>query len=385
LPDSRIPVLRSCEYAEKVSTPLVFDYNGFYVLTVTGKRGCECFAVSKSDIDSLIADIQDWAIDDYKKILAGTYDPNASITYDWSTAEMAIKSLGTILSQSGAIGNAYQNAPQMIRSCVWVPLNSVNFTTGFPKVLYLGNYETNVTAYAIKATPWFDSFVIDIPWKFSDWRRSVCETVYLQLPYAGLVQLGSDTLTGVSQLQIIVSVCALDGAVAYEVKASGKTIGYYGGGCSAPYAIGINQKAGLGDIIQTAIAGIEKTVSVAVDSSLSPMSALAAAGGVALEGINTAYQIANTAMTTHPSCIGSMGGAASAGLTQSMAIIVVSHDTAVAPADMAATMGRPEMAPKALSGLTGYCQCANAHVALAAQAREIDAVDFYLNSGFFIE
>ena len=126
-------------------------------------------------------------------------------------------------------------------------------------------------------------------------------------------------------------------------------------------------------------------VSMSVDSSISPASALGAVAGTALEGVNTAYQVASIAMSTHPSCIGSIGGAAASGLEQDVSVITVSHDTATSPASMAATMGRPTMAPMSLSSLTGYCQCANAHVAAAAQAREIDAIDFYLNSGFFIE
>ena len=39
----------------------------------------------------------------------------------------------------------------------------------------------------------------------------------------------------------------------------------------------------------------------------------------------------------------------------------------------------------ALSTLTGYCQCANAHVAAPAMGAELDAIDLYLNSGFYIE
>ena len=386
LPDTRIPVLSSVEYTRSVKDSGLFSDTGFYLLTVTGKQGCKAYAVSKGDIDNLIADLQDWAISDYETILAGTYDPNAPISYSWGSTEDAIKSLAQIMSQTGAIGNAYQNAPQMIRSCIWVPFKESIATQGSnAETVYLGNYQTSITAKEVSARSLGVGYMLDIPWKYSDWRRSVCETVYIQLPYAGLIQLGSDTLTHVSQLQIITSVSFLDGNIAYQIKADNKTVGYYAGSCSAPYAIGINQKSGLADVLQTAIAGIEKTVAVAVDSSLSPVSIAGAAAGALLEGVNTAYQTANVAMSTHPSCVGSMGGAASVGLEQDMSVIVVSHPTVIEPSDMAATMGRPTMAPMSLSSLTGYCQCANAHVAVAAQAREIDAIDYYLNSGFFIE
>ena len=386
LPDTRIPVLRTEEYLEQPGMVPVFDPSGFYVLTVTGKRGCECYAVSKADIDDLISDIQDWVDDDIVKILTGTYDPNNPQSYQFDTTEHAIESLSKILTQSGCIGNGYQNAPQMIRSCIWVPFNESYFHSGsFPKRVYLGNYETQISAYAISAAPYSNEVEVSIPWKHSDWRRAMCETVYIRLPYAGLIQLAADTLTARDKLVVAYSMCAVDGTVAYQVKASNHTIGYYAGSCSAPYAIGINQRTGAGEVIQTAIAGIERTLATAIDSSLSPMSIAGAAAGAVLEGVNTVYQTANAAMSTNPSCIGSIGGAASAGLSQNVSVIVIAHTTVIEPSDMAATMGRPTMAPMGLSSLTGFCQCANAHIAAAAQATELNALDMFLNSGFFIE
>lgn len=386
LPDTRIPVLRSTEYQENFGLDTGLFGSGFYVLTVTGQTGCVTYGVPLLTIQKLIEKIQDWAIDDFTKILNGNYDPDTPISYDFSTTELAIQSLAKILSQNGAIGNAYQNAPQMIRSCIWVPLDLSMFETGSAEQIYLGTYATGYAANRIRTNPSTISVTINIPWKFSDWRRSVCETVYVRLPYAGLIELGSDSLASESSIKVETSVSALDGVMAYRIiTGSGKTIGYYSGSCSAPYAIGINQRTGAGEVIQTAISGISKTVAAATDVTLNPMSFVGAAAEATMEGINAAYQTANVALSTHPSCIGTMGGAASAGLDQKCSVIVLSHDTVIDPSAMAATMGRPTMAPMTLSSLTGYCQCANAHVAVAAQARELDAIDYYLNSGFFIE
>ena len=388
LPDTRIPVLKSVHYdgSSWLPSPMAVQYgDGFYVLTVNGKSGCDAYAVTKAQIADLIENINNWAIDDYDKILDGTFDPDHPVTYQWGTTEEAVQSLSIILTQSGAIGNAYQNAPQMIRSCIWLPFDSSYFTSGVSERIYLGDYDTEIDAPKVKVKPYTAESSLQIKWRHSDWRRSICETVYVNLPYAGVVQLPSDSLTHLSSLDIRISISPIDGNIAYSVSTGSDMLGYYAGNCAANYAIGINQKTGLADIIQTLIAGVENTVAVAVDSSISPMSALGAAAGIALEGVNTAYQTANAAMSTHPSCIGSMGGAAASQLQQYIGVYTVSHDTVIAPADMAATMGRPTMAPMSLSSLTGFCQCANAHVAVAAQAREIDAIDYYLNSGFFIE
>ena len=386
LPDTRIPVLRSEEYHANIGMTPIFSNAGFYVLTVTGKRGCECYAVSRAQIDDLISSLQDWTVTDIAKILAGNYDPNLPIQYDFSTTEKAIESLSKIVTQSGAIGNAYTNAPQMIRSCVWVPLNESYFrSTSFPKRVYLGNYETPLDAYGITPAPYSNSVDVAVPWVYDDWRRSVCENVAVRLPFAGLIQLSSDTIATKGSLTIKYSACAVDGNVAYELIAGGQTIGYYAGGCSAPFAIGVNQSAGLGDIVQTAIAGVEKTVNTAIHSSISPVSISGSIVGATLEGVNTVYQTMNTAMSTNPSCIGNIGGAASAGLSQGIAVIVCTHPTVATPASMLPTMGYPTMQTMSLSSLTGFCQCANAHIAATAEARELDAIDAYLNSGFFIE
>ena len=387
LPDTRIPVLTSEEYRETESLDVgMFSKTGFYVLTVVGKNGCVNYGVSKNTIDHLIEDVQDWVNGDFAAILAGNYNPMQPMTYDWTGVEASLKSLAEILTQSGCVGNAYQNAPQMIRSCIWVPLNLDYFESGASQTIYLGNYSTNYTAVPIKSTPSVISLTTAIPWKHSDWRRSVCESVYVRLPYAGLIQLSSDSIASESSLYITVSACAIDGTVSYQVSTSdGKAIGYYAGSCSAPYAIGINQRSGAAEVLQTAIAGMEKTVSVAVNSSISPLSIAAATVGTALEGVNAAYNVADVAMSTNPSCIGNMGGASSTGLNQKMAIIVIAHETVIEPSAMQNTMGLPTMKPLSLSGLTGFCQCANAHVAAAAQATELDAIDSYLNTGFFIE
>ena len=79
------------------------------------------------------------------------------------------------------------------------------------------------------------------------------------------------------------------------------------------------------------------------------------------------------------------GGGAGAGLDMTVAVISVAHETVIEPAVMTATMGQPTMKPVQLGTLHGYCQCANAHVAAPAELQELNEIDTYLNSGFYIE
>lgn len=384
LPDTRIPVLKSTVTGRSIaSLASLFNTTGFYVLTATGKDGCRSFACDSSHLNQLLDHINSWQDDIVEKISDGTY--YTTVPYDFTSTENAIESLGKMMIQSGTIGNAYSQAPSCIRSCIWVPFFASPFADGGAQI-FLGNFDCQLSPqpFKLKATPVTGSVNVNIPWQHSDWRR-MYDDVYLYLPLAGMIKLSGDSLTNVSSLTIEYSATATDGVVAYTVKAAGNIIGTFGGQCSANYPIGINQQASAGEIIQSVVAGAEKMVNAAINSTISPISMTGAGVGVALEGVAAVYDTANVANSTHVSTIGGVGGGAGSGLDLDIQCFVVSHDVAINPADMKDTMGLPTMKPMSLATLTGFCQCANAHVEAAAQVEELDALDAYLNSGFYIE
>ena len=389
----RIPIKKS-ETSDFVSvgieaTKNPFNSIGFYALSATGKDGTEIYALGKQEVDSLIAEINNWSDDLINGINDGTL---FNINYQFGTPQEAIESMAYILTQTGVLGNAYANAPQNIRSCMWLPLSKNKFSTAgdstpTTKRLYLGSFDTQLDLPLVKIPPVYDTLTITIPWQHSDWRRSTCESLLLYLPFAGCVNLPVDLICNETEIKIRYSITACDGIVTYFVYAGNdNVIGTYGGSLGGNYAIGINQQASLGEVVQTAYDGLEKMVSGAINTRFNPISLLGSAAGTALNGISTAFDVADVALSTHPTTIGNFGGSAGIGLTLGTFFLCsVAHDTIVSPASMAATMGRPTMKPLTLSTLTGFCQCANAHVAAAAQAAELDAIDSYLNSGFYIE
>jgi len=380
LPDTRIPVRKDAVIGSAGSNVPLIDSDGFLVLTAVGKNGCSTYMLQPSNIMALLDQLNQWSDDSILEILTGG-------SYDFSTVEKAIKSLSEISTRTGFLGNAWSDAPNCIRSCVWVPfkrgLFADNSSAGRP--LTLGQFETNVYCSRVKTGAVLAQFSLSIPWHYSDWRRAECEDVYIYLPLVGIVQLSSDSLTSSDSISVLASATATDGVIAYELKAGSQVIGTYGGQCSANYPIGISQQASAGALAQTAFAGVEKTVNAAVNSSISPLSMVGAAAGSLLSGIDTAYQVENLKATRHNTCIGGIGGGAGSGLDFSAICFTVAHSTNVAPSEMLETMGLPTMAPMSLATLTGYCQCANAHVSAPAQASELDAIDRYLNGGFFIE
>lgn len=379
LADTRLPVLKSVNAAKSTAAiSSLFNENGFYVLTCVGKDGCNTFAADITNLHALLDKINDWSDDIIDDIFGETYD--------FSTVEDGLESLGQMMTRTGVVGNAYEAAPSCIRSCIWVPFFPTPFVnTG--KQLFLGQFDTGLTLFTLNAAPVKGTITVNIPWHFSDWRRSYCEDVYLYLPLVGMVALASDNLVQNTSITVKYSATATDGCVCYQIISGNQIIGSYGGQCSANYPIGISQQASAGAIAQTAFEGLHKTVNAGF-SAASNINPIGIAGGVvdtAMTGIEAGYNTIDVAMSRNNSCIGGVGGGAGAGLDLNVTCYTVAHDTVINPADMQQTMGIPTMKPVLLSSCTGYCQCVNAHIDAPAMASELDAIDSFLNSGFYIE
>lgn len=379
LVDNRIPIKKNVKVnAATNSLALLDGTTGCIVLSVIGKESSASYWITRAGVDDIISEISNWQ---------QTEMDAAKILIDGSTTETAIATIGEALVNTGFIGNAYAQAPSCIRACIWSPFmaSALNYESSALETIWLGNFDTHVQGKRLSYRATSHSNPVDIPWEHSGWLRSVCDDVYLYLPLVGMVQLSTDSIINESSLSIKHSVTPTDGAISYEVIAGNQIIGTYGASCCAQVPIGINQKASAGELFNSIMQGERRVLSTGVESNLSPISAASAVAQATLEGVQAVYDVASIGFTSHASCVGGLGGGAGAGLDLDVKCFVVSHDPLIQPADMAATMGRPVMKPMSLSSLTGYCQCANAHVAAPAQASELDALDHYLNSGFYIE
>ena len=377
LADTRIPVLKSTTSGKNTTPTGILSRIGCYILSVIGLDSAATYMfLSDGNIKAIIHEISNWETTGISQI---------EQLIDNTDTDTLLESICEVLTNTGFIGNAYSQAPSCIRSCLWVPFDYALAPVSGTDNIYLGNFDTTVSGQRISSAPVTGLATVTIPWHFSDWRRGYCEFVYLYLPLVGLVSLSSDSLTSVSQLTIDWSVTYTDGCISYEVKAGNQIIGTYGANCSANYPIGINQQASIGEITQTMISSAEKVISTGVNSSLSPVSAGMAGAGMVAEAAIGAYQVADATATSHASCIGGIGGGAGVGLDMDIACYTVAHDTIVTPASMKDNMGLPTMKPMYLSTLTGYCECANGHVAINGTETEMVIIDNYINSGFYIE
>ena len=380
LADTRIPVLKSTTVGTASAALPIFISTGIYILSCIGKTGSCLYALDLGNLKRLIASITD---DDFmeqaeeraRQFLQGGANP-------LSAEDML--GFATLSTQNDLLGNAYGNAPSCLRSCIYVPFSSTPFAAGQGEDINLGNFNTGVTGVPVNATPATGSISVSIPWHYSDWRRGYCEQVYLYLPLVGMVSVASDNLTHTSSITVNYSYTCTDGTVAYQIVSGGEIIGTYGGSCAINYPLGVNQQPSAGQVMQSLIGGTTQNVSgglVATRGRGSAGGLLGAIGGL----VGTAFDVLNATLTSHPSCVGGIGGGAGSGLSRDVTCFTVAHETAIEPAAMQATMGLPTMMPLQLSSCSGYCQCANAHVELDAPVTEMAAVDAWLNSGFYIE
>ena len=426
LPDTRIPITKQTLVDSRSSLTGILSTIGCYVLTVVGKSACTSYVIqSQFTLAAILDEIQNWRDDGINNAFSklqnpsSTYTPTAaqSVSPGATQADCfnalfeqlkdvfdnignaftdiqdkigtTLASVGDAAIDTGFIGNAYQNAPQCIRSCIWVPFDYAlaPVASGVSNSIYLGVYDTQQLGIPITSDAVTGQNTVDIPWHYSDWRRSLCEDVYLFLPLVGLVPISGDSVTHANQITIHWSVTFTDGVITYKLECGGEIIGTYAGQCSANYPMGLAQQASAGEIFQSLIGGVEKMASTAINAGSSLNPAAWAVGGVSLgmEAFDTSYDVANAMNTTHVSCVGGVGGGAGIGQGRDCVCYTVAHPTVIPPANMQATMGLPTMQPLQLSQCSGYCQCANAHVDAPAMAGELNAIDAMLNSGFFIE
>lgn len=384
LPDNRLATDDNIIVTKNATTVPLFSLIGCYILTVIGKNGCESFNVTSGTLMSICADLAQW-VDDIGDAIEQIIDamdtsgstPSAAINH---FGEM-VNTIATALIKTGFLGNSREEALNCIRSCVWLPFDS-SIVGGANDNIYLGKYPTNKSGLLVTNIPKTNNVSVAIPWHFSDYRRATNEDLYLYLPFIGNVSLSSSSLTSATTLTVNYSYC-IDGSLTYEVKAGNQVIGTYGGNVAGTMPIGTAQTEGLGKIFTTSLSHIQKAMGAGITAASGNIGA--AADLSALGKMASSYDIINTAMTTHAGAIGGVTCGAGVGLDKDVICYSVAHPTNIEPSTMAATMGRPYQKPETLGNLTGYCQCANAHVAAAAEAQELDEIDSYLNSGFYIE
>ena len=399
--DTRIPVKK--EFTEShavdstISTALPMYHNQrTYFLVVNGQRGTETYIIDRSMLSDLLQNVSTWA---YNMISGFDNTDISGAPYDFSTVENAIESLGKMLNQSGFLGNAYADAVNNIISCIGLPFKyseivaSVGTAATFN--IHLGQFDTGVTAHRLDPdaeSSIYISSILTVPTIYTDWRRANLVDYTLGLPGVGVVDLPSDLMAMYDRVGVVMGLNFTTGDLTYTVLGyvnqtpvpdKMKIIGIYSGNFAEQIPIGVSQRASLNQIGQAVVQGVTKTAAALINPfNPSVMGGLATG---ALAGVEAVYNVANAASTYSNTTISKASGGTGYAVTY-ISINAVERYLTQSQDDFAVTMGYPvQRVLSSLTGYTGFVQCANAHASVDADAGVVDAIDTYLNNGFYIE
>lgn len=374
LPDNRLPIKTTKSIdVSTAACPFVPD-GGCFILSLTGSHGTTgVYKANQGELAALIDDVSDiWDnLFDYPNAPTKPSVPNYGSDFlenislalgYWADDFMwYVEYIKQAVCQFFGSGDLVQN----IRECRYIPFNVG--TTGGSNTIYLGTFETQQSLGKLNTETVHRTASVSIPWQANDFRRrSPYTEVYLYLPYIGMIKLSSENLVGQSSISVAYTLALRDGSLICTVSSGGEILGQYSGNVGASVPVGVSN-INLPKAAQSVISGATS----AAGKNL---------GGVGMAVLNFA-----DAVTPNFSSIGGLDGIAGIGANQNITCYTVFHDTIVAPNTDLQTIGSPTMSPKALATLTGFCQCMDAHVEAPAMDNELEAIDNYLNSGFFIE
>lgn len=373
--DKRLSTKTTCTSAYNDGVLNIFEVGYSIVLGIVGKLGTGMFALTGSEAQALMNELDTWQNNAMPVPQEPSWEP------DPSDLSLILQNIGeSIFNFADALRYYFRQlvatgkAPDCIKSAILIPVPPSDFSGVSFSNIKLGDYDTHCSGKLLtptaKATA---STTITVPWQASDWRKnSPYHNFYLSLPYLGVINIPASEFTDCNSINVGVDVSP-NGGFVYTIKKAGTfdDIGRYTGNCSSSYLIGSSNVSQL-TAASTLIGGAASAAAIAVNPGIG-----VAVGAATLSGSMGALQ-------PIPSSIGGGGGNAFTS-TGTVALWSTFHDTNVSPSSVGSVIGIPSMEVKSLANLTGFVQTLEASVSSAAQENELTAINNYLNGGIYIE
>ena len=277
---------------------------------------------------------------------------------------------------------------EAIVSCIWLPFANVGTGSWVPHV---GNTPINVISDASRVTDRiceigtgtetisFSSISGGAGPDMTYLERAPYATGELYLPFVGFVELDMDILAFTKNMAISGYVDVITGDIIYLIRYGGVATSQYSGNLATKVPVSGASYDGIGVASGaiTAFGGLA-AASVAVLSGGSALPALAAAGAGAVH--------AATSTKIHTMVNGNTSSALGIQFGKDPFAIIYQNQPAFYPLNGPKTeLGMPYYQTVALSTLSGYIKCHDASVDIPGDGAEQDAVNSYLNSGFYLE
>lgn len=369
---------KSSEIFDKLGQ--TFQTGGVIVVMCTGNNSTCAFAMTESDIKTLMNNVINWWTTTFTDP-ASSYPGNPNDSWPvalWNALVGSVTWWKKVIVQLFSNGDASAN----IRSAVQLPFD-IQDVNGTSQMVYLGQYDTGLTAKRVTSRIIYDQVELSIPWRFSDWRNNEPYTeIFLYIPWVGNIKMPNSILIGNTVLRVNVQVDVMSGDAVFTVyvEPAHVVVGTYSVNIGAGYPIGMSN-VNAGQVV-TGITGAAAAIAGAV-----------ATGGTSAAIAGTAGAISGIAAANSPtsSCIGGGGGGAALGFEGAACVVaVISHTTVTEPnnPDDVSTIGVPYMkcADASLSTYEGgYVETRGAAVSGNMTATEHAEINALLDSGVYLE
>lgn len=256
------------------------------------------------------------------------------------------------------------NPSQYIVGCYSTPIGaSVYANNTSNETVFLGGHETDLKLDRINNGQVIveSNLTLRKPASlYSDFRKTdpTFSQYTIYIPTIGTFPLSADIMD--STLTMDISADLISGDLFFKLKANGHPVATYNSSCYSSMSIGTLNSAN-GVVAGTMQAGVS----------------LLTANPVGL------IQGAQSAFSPTPSVIGSQGGTGCVSLANEIVISVLQKRSAEFPTMV---YGRPCCRNMALNQLSGhYIKCANSSIDIAGTESDKNAVNSYLDSGFYLE
>lgn len=371
VPDRRVSISKVPQVSSSsvpVAGPLLSPDRGTYILSAVGASGgVSCYALTVENLRGLLDEV--------------TRDIGDAIT-DFTSVEEILKylTLNSVLQGS---------AISAIRSCIWLPIDSGTIPTGRYQPVYLGDFNTGVTAPTVdNGTIVVRNSALEIPWPVENWYRNNCQ-ILLYVPCFGTVAIPVDQCNNASVVNVSWCVECMGGGVSCRVDCGDYTAYVGSGTIGCSYAIGSSNVP-----IQNVVSGAVQIATgyMEAGSGVTSMAQGALTLGLGADiggGIRSiasgAKEMVNGAIQTITpivQCSGTMSGNASLGQSTDLELYVFYYPP-IDAGGFAAQYGYPVMRvgrpPK------GYCQTQGYSVEGPIPSDIAAAINAAMDSGVFIE
>lgn len=299
-------------------------------------------------------------------------------TYAMTQDELAELALELTLPEAfEALNQGFADVSSCIGSSILLPVSSSKLSGG-GATIKLGQFNTGVGAKNITSPVLFTNTVLNIPWKYNDFRKkSPFTSIRLYLPYIGVTEISANDIFEETSMNVYTSLDVITGVVAYSVQvgAGGRVIGEYSAKAGSTIPTSSYTANILGGITGSFGAIMSGGVSAATGNLVGLLGSI---GGA----INAGFDFVQ-----HTAQIRGAQGSVAVNYTSLpyIRLDVISHSSSDEPSNISNVYGRPLAARRNISSLSGFIKCEAASIGGDWPSNIKSQINNIMNAGFYFE